>query len=141
MVCSECGSTMTEISKEVRRRLKLVLAKAVVVEDWYCTYACRSCEKENMETAVVKASREPNFIPGGCATPEAAAQLMVQKLVMGPPLYRQEQELKRQGILLSRQTMSSWLLGPCQEEIRQGYEGSAQGESQEQLCGPRADLL
>ena len=64
MVCPECGSTMTGIGKEVRRRLKLVPAKAVVVEDWYYTYACRECEKENTETTTVKASREPNFIPG-----------------------------------------------------------------------------
>ena len=75
LVCPECGSTMTEIGKEVRRRLKLVPAKAVVVEDWYYTYACRKCEKENIETPVVKAAREPNFIPGSFATPEAAAHL------------------------------------------------------------------
>ena len=33
LVCPECGSIMTEIGKDVRRRLKLVPAKAVVVED------------------------------------------------------------------------------------------------------------
>ena len=110
LACPNCGSTMTEIGKEVRRHLKLVPAKAVVVEDWYYTYACRSCEKENTETAAVKAHREPSFIPGSFATPEAAAHLMVQKFVMGAPLYRQEQELKRQGIPLSRQTMFNWLL-------------------------------
>ena len=80
LVCLECGSTMTKIGKEVRRRLKLVPAKAVVVEDWYYTYACRSCEKENTETPVVKAYREPNFNPGSFATPEAVAHLMVQNL-------------------------------------------------------------
>lgn len=85
LVCPECGNTMAEIGKEVRRRLKLVPAKAVVVEDWYYTYACRSCERENTETAVVKAHREPNFIPGNFATPEVAAHLMVQKFVMGSP--------------------------------------------------------
>ena len=107
LVCPNCGDTMTEIGKDVRRRLKLVPVKAVVVEDWYYTYACRSCERENTETAVVKADREPNFIPGSFATPEAVAHLAVQKFVMGSPLYRQEQELKRQGIPLSRQTMSN----------------------------------
>ena len=107
LVCPECGKTMTEIGKEVRRRLKLVPAKAVVVEDWYYTYACRKCEKENTETAVVKAPREPNFIPGSFATPDAVAHLMVQKFVMGSPLYRLEQELKRRGVPLSRPTMSN----------------------------------
>ena len=46
LVCPKCGDTMTEIGREVRRRLKLVPARAVVVEDWYYTYACRSCERE-----------------------------------------------------------------------------------------------
>jgi transposase len=35
---------------------------------------------------------------------------MTQKFVMGSPLYRQEQELNRNGIMLSRQTMSNWLI-------------------------------
>ena len=122
LVCPECGSTMTEIGKEVRRRLKLVPAKAVVVEDWYYAYACRSCEKENTETTVVRADREPNFIPGSFAMPEAAAHLMVQKFVMGSPLYRQEQELKRQGISLSRQTMSNWLLWSAEHLLAPVYD-------------------
>ena len=49
-VCPECGSTLTEIGKEVRRRLKLEPAKLTVVEDWYYTYACRKCEQEGIET-------------------------------------------------------------------------------------------
>ena len=109
-VCPECGSTLTEIGKEVRRRLKLEPPRTVVVEDWYFTCACRKCEKEDIETPVVKAARASNFIPGSFATPEAAADLMVQKFVMGSPLYRQEQELNRQGVPLKRQTMSNWLI-------------------------------
>ena len=35
---------------------------------------------------------------------------MTQKFVMGSPLYRQEQEWNRQGVKLSRQTMSNWIL-------------------------------
>ena len=122
LVCPECGSTMTEIGKEVRRRLKLVPAKAVIVEDWYYTYACRSCERENTETPVVRADRKPNFIPGSFATPEAAAHIMTQKFTMGSPLYRQEQELKRQGIPLSRQTMSNWLLWSAEHLLAPVYD-------------------
>ena len=67
LVCPECGSTMTEIGKEVRRRLKLEPAKVIVVEDWYYSYACRKREQEGIETPVVKAAGEPNFIPGSFA--------------------------------------------------------------------------
>ena len=44
------------------------------------------------------------------AAPEAVAYIAVQKFVMGSPLYRQEQEWNRQGLMLSRQTMSNWLI-------------------------------
>ncbi len=122
LACPECGDAMTEIGKDVRRRLKLIPAKAVVVEDWYYTYACRKCEKENTETAVAKAAREPNFIPGSFATPDAVAHIMVQKFTMGSPLYRQEQELRRQGIPLSRQTMSNWLLWAAEHLLTPVYD-------------------
>lgn len=47
---------------------------------------------------------------------------MTQKFVMGAPLYRQEQELKRQGIPLSRQTMSNWILKASQDYLEPVYE-------------------
>lgn len=37
-------------------------------------------------------------IKGSFASPEAVAHLMTQKFVMGVPLYRQEQEWKRQSL-------------------------------------------
>ncbi len=122
LVCPEGGSTMTEIGKDVRRHLKLVPAKVVVVEDWYYTYACQNWEKENTQTPVVTTAREPNFIPGSFVAPEAVAHLMVQKFVIGSPLYRQEQELKRQGIPLSRQTMSNWLLWTAEHLLTPVYD-------------------
>lgn len=41
---------------------------------------------------------------------------------MGSPLYRQEQELNRQGISLSRQTMSNWILRAAEDYLRPVYE-------------------
>jgi len=59
---------------------------------------------------IVKASVPNPVIKGSFASPEAVAHVMVQKFVMGVPIYRQEKELERHGILLSRQTMSNWLM-------------------------------
>ena len=50
------------------------------------------------------------MIPGSYASAEAVAHFTVQKFVMGSPLYRQEQEWNRQGFMISRQTMSNWLI-------------------------------
>ena len=47
---------------------------------------------------------------------------MVQKFVMGSPLYQQEQELKRQSIPLSRQTMSNWLLWSAEHLLAPVYD-------------------
>lgn len=85
-------------------------AQAVVVEDIYYTYSYRNCEKTGIEVPVIKVDMPSNVIKGSFATPEAVAHIMTQKFVIGSPLYRQEQKLKRNGIMLSRQTMSNWLL-------------------------------
>ena len=122
LTCPACGNTMVEIGKEVHRRLKIVPAQVVVLEDWYYTYACQICSKENTETPIVKAEKSPNFIPGSFATPEAVAHIMTQKFVMGSPLYRLEQEMKRQGIPLSRQTMSNWILRAAEDYLAPVYE-------------------
>lgn len=122
LVCPECGETMVEIGKEISHRLKIIPAQVVVLEDEYYTYACRHCTKENIETPVKKAPKEKTIIRGSFATPEAIAHLMTQKFVMGSPLYRQEQELNRQGIPLSRQTMSNWMLRASKDYLTPVYE-------------------
>ena len=125
LVCPQCGNTMTEIGKEVVRTLEIIPAQMVVREDIYYTYACRSCSEnadEGCETPVVKAPREKNIIPGSFATPEAIAHIMTQKFVMGSPLYRQEQEINRKGIHLSRQTMSNWILRATEDYLTPVYE-------------------
>ena len=122
LVCPACGDTLAEIGVEVVKRLKIEPVRFVVVEHRYHTYACQSCSKENVEIPVVTAPREKNIISGSFATPQAIAHIMTQKFVMGSPLYRQEQELHRQGIQLSRQTMSNWILRAAQEYLSPVYE-------------------
>ncbi len=41
---------MTPIGKEVTRKLKIIPAQTVIVEDHYYSYACRNCEKENIQS-------------------------------------------------------------------------------------------
>lgn len=122
LVCPKCGDTMTEIGKDVVKKLKIIPAKVVVEEHHYFTYACQKCSRESTETPVVKAPKEKNIISGSFATPEAIAHIMTQKFVMGSPLYRQEQELSRQRIPLSRQTMSNWILKAAEDYLMPVYE-------------------
>lgn len=106
-VCSVCGSELVEIGVEIHRSLQMKPAEFWVREDRYPTYACKHCEKETGETNVVPTPMEPTVIPGSFASPSAIAHLVMQKYVMYSPLYRLEQEFARQGLKLSRQTMSN----------------------------------
>lgn len=71
LVCPKCGNTMTEIGRDVVKKLKIIPAKVIVEEHHYVTCACQRCSQENTETPVVKAPREKSVIPGSFATPEA----------------------------------------------------------------------
>ena len=110
-ICPECDGNLHVMGKEtLRRELKLIPAKAVIVEHVRNVYACRGCEKDEYGVPIVKAPVANPVVKGGFASPEAVAHIAVQKFVMAVPLYRQEQEWNRQGINLSRQTMCNWLI-------------------------------
>ena len=113
--CPNCGEEMEQIGETVVRRLKLIPAKAVIVETHTYTYACKKCTVgEDEKTPIVSTKSDPPVIPGSNAAPEAIAFLAEEKFVAYTPLYRLEQILGRQGIPLSRQTMSYWLLRACE---------------------------
>ncbi len=120
--CPQCGEMMHRIGKEIRRELKIIPAKAVIVEHVRFVYGCRGCEKDEYGTPILKAPIDNPVIKGSFASPEAIAHIMTQKFVMGTPLYRQEQEWQRQGILLSRQTMSNWLIRATEDWLRPVYD-------------------
>ena len=120
--CPQCGEVMQPIGKEVREQLELIPAKAILHRDVYYTYGCENCKETDVSTPVVQTPKEPALIPGGYASAEAVAHIAVQKFVMGSPLYRQEQEWNRQGLMISRQTMSNWLVRCSDDWLKPIYE-------------------
>jgi transposase len=126
LACPQCGSQMTAIGKEVKETLVFKPAEAYIRQDVYYTYACQNCKENEETTPVIQTPKESALIPGSYASPEAVAHIAVQKFKMGSPLYRQEQEWNAAGIMLSRQTMSNWLVRcsndwckPIYDELRQ----------------------
>jgi transposase len=120
--CSACGSGLHTMGKEIREEIKIIPAKAVVVKHIRHVYGCRNCEAASEHVPIVKADMPEPVIKGGFASPEAVAHIAVQKFMMGSPLYRQEQEWKQNGILLSRQTMANWLLKASNDWLEPLYE-------------------
>jgi len=121
--CPECGSDMHIMGRNTaRRELKIIPAKVSIVEHVQLVYACRTCEKDEAGVPVMKAELCEPVIKGSFAAPETIAHIMTQKFVMGTPLYRQEQDWNRNGIMISRQTMSNWLLKATEAWLEPIYE-------------------
>ncbi len=128
-ICTECGGELHSMGKETREELKIIPAKAVIVRHVRSVYSCRNCENTSDHVPVIKADMPEPVIKGGFASPEAVAHIAVQKFMMASPLYRQEKEWELSGILLSRQTMSNWLIKISEDWLLPIYE-----EMKHRLC-------
>jgi transposase len=121
-VCPECGGMLRVCGHNIRRVLEIIPAQAKVVEHKQEVYACRACEKHNDHVTMVKAPMREPVIKGSLASPSAVAHVMTQKYVMCAPLYRQEQDWKRRGVFLSRQTMANWVIRCAEDWLEPLYE-------------------
>jgi transposase len=108
-ICDICGEKTHEMSKVISRKLKIVPVQVSVVELVQFVYACRKCDKDDIVTHIKTAPMPKPAIPGSIASSSAIAYVMTEKFVKGMPLYRQEQEWKRMGVEISRQTMANWM--------------------------------
>lgn len=120
--CLCCGEKVHEMSKEIRRELKIIPAEVKVVEHVQHIYSCRSCEREGIETPIVKAKMPTPMYPKSLASPSAVSYIIQQKYVEGIPLYRQEKQFERLGVSLSRQTMANWIIHVAKEKLTPIYE-------------------
>lgn len=110
MACPKCSETLHEMKKEVRKELKVIPAQVMVTEHVRYVYACRNCEKNDITTPIITASMPSPAIKNSLASPSMLAHIMTRKYVEAIPLYRQEQQFKRYGINLSRQTLANWMI-------------------------------
>lgn len=123
--CPKCGDNLHVMSKEVRKELTIVPAKVKVLEHISYVYSCRNCEKNDIETPIITAKAPKALLAKSMVSAELLAYIMSQKFVNAMPLYRQEQDFKRLGVILPRQNLSNWiikgaaLLGPLLDKLRQ----------------------
>ncbi|WML55710.1 IS66 family transposase [Neobacillus sp. PS3-12] len=109
-VCSCCGGKLHEMSTQMRQELKFIPAELKVVKHVQYIYSCRHCEREEIETPIVTAPMPKPVQSGSLASPSLMAHIMNQKYVDGLPLYRQERQFTRLGVILSRQTLANWMI-------------------------------
>ena len=120
--CPCCNERMHVMSTEVRRELKLIPQKLYVLNHVHYKYSCRPCEQNEVTTPVVKIQSPNPVLPKSFVSAELMAQIMCNKYVLGLPLYRQEKEFERAGLVLSRQTMANWMVAGAQTWLHLIYD-------------------
>lgn len=120
-VCPQCGGLLHEMKKEVHRELTVISAQVTVTERLRYVYACRNCDKNETSTPIISAPMPKPVIKNSLASPSMVAHIMQRKYVDAVPLYRQEQQFKKYGLMLSRQTLANWMIKSANDWLRQMY--------------------
>ena len=109
-VC-ECGSRLSRIGEEVTEELDIIPRQCRVIRHIRPKYACRQCEGVQSSKGAVQIAPAPvQLLPKTIATAGLIASVIVEKFADGLPLYRQAGRFMREGIEISRGTLSNWVV-------------------------------
>jgi len=122
-VCG-CGLRLSRIGEEVTEELDIVPRQCRVIRHIRPKYACKQCEGVESNKGAVQIAPAPvQLLPKTIATAGLIASVVVDKFADGLPLYRQAGRFRREGIEISRCTLSNWV-------VRAG-----------ELCSPFLEIL
>ncbi|MGL5085843.1 MAG: IS66 family transposase [Clostridium sp.] len=108
--CPQCNNERHIIGKSERLELRIKPVEVEVVKHITYAYACRDCEKNDVQVPIQKSKAPKAVIEKSIASPSLIGHIMADKYLNGLPLYRQEQDFKRYGIDISRQNMANWVI-------------------------------
>lgn len=105
----------SRLPDEVYRKLELIPAVFEVHEHHIAVYKGRNGK-------IVKADHPKEMLDGSIATPSLVSAIIHGKYTNAVPLYRQEQEFKRNDVNISRQTMANWVIRTSERYISLIYD-------------------
>lgn len=104
------GDDWTFIGYDTSEQLAVIPRQHYVIAYKRAKYVPKDDEVAGAEQGVRIAPRPDQIIPKSIAHSSVIADVVTRKFVDGLPFYRQEAICEREGIDLSRQTMSSWVM-------------------------------
>ncbi len=122
--CPVCGKPMQEVSPDIVEYLEHIPEQFILHRYIIHNLTCRACNDEKMNMTVYndKSSLPPRLIEGSFATPSVVVNIAANKFLMGEPFYRQEKDLLRRGIPISRQNMCGWVIKTADLYLRVLYD-------------------
>ena len=114
-VCKRCGAPLTSMGKEkIRTEVQFIPATIKVIDFYRETFQCLECRKQD-HFSIEKPVMPQPVLAKSIASPSSVAHVICQKYLLSLPLYRQEQEWKGIGLMLSRATLSNWVIRPTED--------------------------
>ena len=104
------GDDWTFIGYDTSEQLAVIPRQHYVIAYQRAKYVPKHDGVSGAVQGVRIAARPDQILPKALAHSSVIADVVVRKFVDGLPLYRQEQIYAREGIDLSRQTMSGWVI-------------------------------
>jgi transposase len=106
-LCAQCGQSTGFIGYEQSEQLDFEPAKPFVLVTKREKRACKDCEEQGVQTALLPA----RIIPKGLVSDRVIIDAVVNKYCNFLPLYRQSVILQREtGLELSRATLCGWVM-------------------------------
>jgi transposase len=123
--CPDCGSgEFRKIADDISETLEHIPASFKVIRHIRPRCACTNCDK------IVQAFAPSKAIEKGKAGSGLLAHIMIQKYCNHLPMYRQSQIYEREGVEISRNTMTGWaaqcarLLNPLIDALKKSVFAS-----------------
>ncbi len=104
------GDDWVLIGYDTSEQLAVIPRQHYVIEFKRAKYAPKNDDVAGAVQGVVIAPRADQIIPKSIAHSSVIADVVTRKFVDGLPFYRQEKIYAREGVDLSRQTMSGWVI-------------------------------
>jgi transposase len=117
-VCLETGQEMVEMDREITRQLEIVPQRIIIRRIIRIKYISPGVP----ESGVLMPQLPPMALNRWSLGPGLIAQIIVGKYCDHMPLYRQQQSLAREGVELSRSTMSSLILHLALRTLKPLYQ-------------------
>ncbi|MCP3477713.1 IS66 family transposase (plasmid) [Bradyrhizobium sp. CCGUVB1N3] len=119
--CPCCRHQMHRMGETVSEQLHIEV-KAKVLQNVRFKYACRHCDRTDINTPVVTAPMPAQPLPGSIATASTLAFALVHKYVDGTPLYRLAKAFERAGVPVSRGALGHWVIGSSEKHLVRIYD-------------------
>ena len=106
--CPLCHNPLRELKPTVKQVIRYEKGRYVLEEHIIHNYICANCSNDS-SLSIYSSQNYHKLIDNSIVSPSLMAKIIDDKFTKSLPLYRQEQDLIRNGVNINRQNMSNWL--------------------------------